>query len=262
MRIQLRGNRKQSARIGARHRYCQVGAAMVGAAVVGGVASNSAASKGAKASAAAQDKALAANAYQGEIATDQYETYKSTYLPLEKQMVADATSYDSQANQDKAAASAQANVNSQIAGAKEALQRTPGMDPSSAAAQAANTTLGLKGAALGAAEQNKARENVTNMAYARKQDAVALGKGLVSNAASGLASATAGANAIAAQSAAQANSAASGVGSMVSGIANGLSKVNWGSTGASSGSTAFDNYNKGVSQDTGLSSEELAGAFG
>lgn len=262
MHIVLRGNRKQTARSGLAHRYCSVVAGMVGAAVVGGVASNAAASKGAKAAQAAQDKALEANAYQGEIATDEYEDYKANVRPLEHQLMEDAKNYDSQENYDRAASTAQANVSTQMSMAKDRLQRTPGLDPSSAAAQTANTDLALKGAALGASEANKARDNVKNMAYARKQDAVALGKGMVSNAASGLASATAGANAIAAQASAQANQSAAGAGALTSGIVKGLSNMNWGSgSGASSGSAAFDNFNKDVSAQTGLSSAELAGAF-
>jgi len=262
MRIESRENRKRAARSGIAHRYCSVIAGTIGAAVVGGVASNAAASKGAKAAAAAQAAANEANAYQGEIAKDQYEDYKANVRPLEHQLMEDAKNYDSQANYDKAAGAAQAAVSTQMGLAADRLTRTPGLDPSSAASQTANTDLALKGAALGASEQNKARDTVTNMAYARKQDAVALGKGMVSNAASGLASATAGANAIAAQASAQAGQAASGVGSMASGIVKGLSGMNWGGSGASSGSTAFDNFNKGVSQETGLSGAELAGAFG
>jgi hypothetical protein len=248
MRSTLKAERKQLARVEGHWRYCGVAAATIGAAVVGGVASHSAASKSAKASQAALD----ANAYQGEIATDQYEHYKGTYRPLEDQLVKDAQDYDSQANYDKAAGDAQATVTTQLGLAKDRLARTPGLDPSSAAAMSANADLELKGAAMGAAEQNKARENVKNMAYARKQDAVALGKGLVSNASSGLASATAGANAIAGAQAQQAGATAQGAGAMVSGVVNAFSKS--GGFGLGSGSstqlatppTAPANYDWGV----------------
>lgn len=233
------------------------------AAAVGGALIGAHGAKGAAAdAAAAQDRANEANAYQGEIAKDQYEEFKTTYRPLERQMVADATNYDTEENRNKAAAGAQATVTSQLGLARERLQRTPGLDPSSAAAAAANTDMDLKGAAVGASEQNKARENITNQAYARKQDAVALGKGMVSNAAAGLASATAGAQASANAAAASAGQTASGLGALVNGVTSGLSKVNWGGSGASSGSAAFDSYNAGTSAATGLSSAELAGAFG
>lgn len=204
-----------------------IATAVVGSAVIGGVV----ASKGQKAAADAANRATEANAYQGEIAKDQYEDYKSTYRDLEHSIAADAKNYDTPEAYDKAAGAAQATVNSQIGMARDRLQRTPGMDPSSAAAQTASTDLALKGAALGASAQNSARENVKNMAYARKQDAVALGKGLVSNASSGLASAAAGADAIARTQASQASATAQGAGAMVSGVANALTKVNWGAGG-------------------------------
>lgn len=231
--------------------------AIIGSAVIGGVAAN----KASKAAAAAADRATEANAYQGEIAKEQWADYKSTYQPLEHQMADEAKNADSDEAYNKAAGAAQATVSTQMDLARERLRRTPGFDPSSAAAQAANSDLVLKGAAIGAAAQNTARENVKNMAYAKKQDAIALGKGLVSNAASGVAAASAGANSIAANQAAQAGATAQGAGAMVGGVINGLSKVNWG-TNTSSGSAAFDNYNKGVSQATGLTPAELAGAFG
>lgn len=234
-----------------------IATAVVGSAIIGGVV----ASKGQKSAAEAADRATEANAYQGEIAKDQYEDYKGTYRPLEHQLVEDAKNYDTPEAYDKAAGAAQATVSSQLGMARDRLQRTPGLDPSSAAATAANADLALKGAALGASAQNTARENVKNMAYARKQDAVALGKGLVSNASSGLAGATAGADAIARTQAAQAGATAQGAGALVSGVTNALTKVNWGVNPASSGSATFDNYNKATSAATGLSPAELSGAF-
>lgn len=233
--------------------HCAVASIIgVGAAVAGGIASNSAASKAADASDRASQAAVDANAYQGDIAKSQYAEYQKTYQPLEEQMVADANGYDSQANLDKAAGAAQATVSSQIGMARDRLQRTPGLDPSSAAATAANADLALKGAALGASSANTARDNVTNMAYARKQDAVALGKGLVSNAASGLASASAGANAIAQQQGLAASSTAAGVGAAVSGIGGALSKVNWGtgSGGAGVGNISSNYSVPEVSRDS------------
>lgn len=206
--------------------HCMVAAAMVGSAVVGGVASSSAASKASKAGKAAVD----ANAYQGEIATDQWNSYKETYQPLEKELVNDAKQYDSQAEYDKAASKAQATVSTQLGLAKERLARTPGLDPSSAAAQTANTNLELKGAAVAANAQNQARDAVTDKAYARKLDAVGLGKGLASNATAGLANAAATSQQIASAQMQQASSTASSIGSLTSGVIGGLSKVNWGTT--------------------------------
>ena len=193
-----------------------VAAAVVGSAVVGGIASNSAAKKAAKANQAAID----ANAYQGEIATDQYEEYKKTYQPLERQMVADAQSYDTPEAYDRAAAGAQATTSQQIGLAQERLSRTPGLDPTSAAAQAGQAKLALQGAALGAGNQNAARSEVRDKAWARKMDALGLGKGLVTSASAGLSSAAQTSASLASAANAQASSTASGVGSMVQGLSS------------------------------------------
>jgi len=204
-----------------------IASAVIGSAVVGGIASNRAAKKGAE----AMDRATEANAWQGEIAKDQYEDYKTTYRPLEQDLVAQAKSLDTQEARDKAAAEAQADVSSQIGLAQERLRRTPGLDPSSAASAAAQTNLALKGAAIGATAQNAARTQTADKAYARKFDAVGLGKGLVTNAANGAAQAAATAQGIAGARAAQAGATAQGVGSLVGTGINALSKMNWG-TGA------------------------------
>jgi hypothetical protein len=204
-------------------RYCKVAAAIAGAAVVGGIASNSAANKAASAS----QQATNANAYQGQIATDQYNTYKQIYQPMEGQMVNTAQNFDSQANEDQAAGAAQANVSSEIGQAQANLARTPGLDPSSPAAQAANTDLQIKGAAMGATAQTQARMNIKNEAWGRQMDSLGLGKNLVTNASTGLANAANGAMAVANNQQRLASGTASSMGALTSGFINGLSKVNW-----------------------------------
>lgn len=218
-----------------------VAVAMVGSAVIGGYAANKAAGKAADANQAAID----ANAYQGEIAKDQYADYKETYRPLEHQLVADAANFDTPEAYDKAAGDAQATVSSQLGLARDRLTRTPGLDPSSAAAQAAGVNMELKGAATGASAQNAAREGVKNMAYARKLDAVGLGKGLVSGASTGLASAAAGAASIGRNASAEAGQTAAGVGAMVSGAITGIAK-NFGGSGTGSSTVSS---NPGASAD-------------
>ena len=202
-------------------------AASIGGAVIGGIASNSAADKAAK----AQDRATEANAYQGEIAKEQWGDYKEIYQPLEKQMVADATAFDSPEAYQQAASKAQGTVSNQLGLARERLARTPGLDPSSAAGQAAMTNLELQGAALGATSQNQAREQVADKAYARKLDAIGLGKGLVTGASTGMASAAATAQSQANAQSAQAAQTAAGIGSMVSGVINAAGKADWSKLG-------------------------------
>jgi hypothetical protein len=159
-------------------------AAIIGSAVIGGVASN----KASKRAAAAQQGASDAAAQQAEIARDQWETYKSTYQPLEKELVADAQEFDSPERYREAAGQAAADVSSQFGLARERLTRQPGFDPSSAAAQSGMVGLDLAQAASGATSQNAARRNVRDMAWARKVDALGLGKGLPASASSMLSS--------------------------------------------------------------------------
>jgi len=207
-------------------------AAAVGGAVIGGIATENAAGKAAD----AQDRATAANAYQGEIAKEQWSDYKGIYQPLEKQMVADATAFDGPEAYQQAASKAQATVSNQLGLARERLARAPGLDPSSAAAQAAMTNLELQGAAIGATSQNQAREQVTDRAYARKLDAIGLGKGLVTNASTGMASAAATAQSQANAQSLAAGQTAAGVGSMVGGLINAAGKADWSKLGGSTSS--------------------------
>jgi hypothetical protein len=253
MRTMLRGERRHAAHTGAR-RYCGVAAAVVGslgAAAIGGVASNKAAKKGA----AAMDRATEANAYQGEIAKEQWDEYKKNYAPLEAAFAKDAANAGNPEDLARAAGDAQATVSTQLGQARERLTRTPGFDPSTPAAQAALAGLEMKGAAMGASAQNSARRQAEAMGIARKQDAISLGKGMVSNATRGMAEAAAGANAQAQASMAQANETAAGFGKLASGVMSGLSKVNFGANSGSYGK--FLESNAGVMSSQGLTPDDL-----
>lgn len=221
-------------------------AATLGAAAIGAYASH-------KASSAASDaanRAADANAWQGDIAKEQYDDYKTTYQPLEHQMVAEASDSASPAAYEKAAADAQGTVQSQIGLARDRLARTPGADPSSAAAQAASASLELKGAALGAQAQNQARTQVTNQSWAKKMDALGLGKGLVTGASTGMANAANTAQAIQKSSAAEASQTASGVGSMVSGAITQFGKSDLGGKLADGISSLFKPAPSGAVDNT------------
>lgn len=202
------------------------------ATVVSGAMASRASKKAGQQAADAQKDAIAANAYQGEIATDQYKNYKETYQPLEKSLVESVKGLDSDAAFDTAASEAQAAVGSQLGQAKERLMRTPGFDPSSAAGQAALASMELRGAALGAVEQNKARKAVKDSAFAKKLDVAGMGKGLVSNATAGLASAASTSARIADAAGARATETAAGVGSALGTIAN---KIDWQGVGTQLG---------------------------
>lgn len=192
-----------------------VGAGISAVGVVGGMMAGNKAQKSADKAAAAQ---MAIQQQGQDIANDQYKTYKDTYQPLEKSMVEQAQNFDSAAAYDQAASSAQATTSQQIGLAQERLARQPGLDPTSGAAQAAQTKLALSGAAMGATAQNQARTGIRDQAWARKMDALGLGKGLVTNATNGLAQAGSAAGSIAASKQAQATSTAAGVGSAITGL--------------------------------------------
>jgi hypothetical protein len=193
-------------------------ATMITGAIINGIAGNKAAEK----QAGAMDRATQATAWQGQIAQDQYQTYKDTYLPLEKQMVADAQDFDSPEAMERAAGNAQSTVANELGKARARLSRTPGFDPSSAAAQAAASDMELKGAAMGAGAQNQARDRVRDMGWARKMDALGLGKGLVTNASNGMAAAAASASSLARTASIDAENQARNMGALAGGIFKGI----------------------------------------
>ena len=135
---------------------------------------------------AANNSVADANALQAQISRDQWNRYKEIYEPLERQMVDEAQDYASPENYAKAAGEASATVSQQFSKARDRLTRTPGLDPSSGAYQSSLVGLDLAQAANDATQQNLARKGVTDTAYARKQSALGLGKGLDSTAASGM----------------------------------------------------------------------------
>lgn len=137
---------------------------------------------------AANNSVADANALQAQISRDQWNRYKEIYEPLERQMVDEAQDYASPENYAKAAGEASATVSQRFSKARDRLTRTPGLDPSSGAYQSSLVGLDLAQAANDATQQNLARKNVTDTAYARKQSALGLGKGLDSTAASGMSS--------------------------------------------------------------------------
>lgn len=136
---------------------------------------------------AANASAADSNRLQAEIARDQWERYQTIYAPLEEGMVREAQNYDSPENFARAAGDASATVSSQFSKARDRLTRTPGLDPSTPGAQAGLMGLELSQAAVDATQQNAARQKVKDTAYARKTDALSLGKGLPATASSMLA---------------------------------------------------------------------------
>lgn len=176
---------------------------------------------------AANNSAADANTLQAQIARDQWERYKTVYAPLEERMVKDAQNYDSAENYAKAAGDASATVSQQFGKAKDRLTRTPGLDPSSGAYQAGMVGMDLAQAATDATQQNAARQKVGDTAYARKTDALSLGKGLPAQASSMLATSANNNLGMANAAQSQANAQAGAVGRVVDRVFSSPSTSNW-----------------------------------
>lgn len=176
-----------------------VGWAIAGSAVIGAIASDSASSKQADASDRASqlqkesaDKQAAIAQQQQDIANQQWSRYQTSVVPMEDKFMADAQQTDTPGAYARAAGEAQGTTMDQYGLARARLDRTPGLDKSSAAYTAGLTNLGLSAAAASAGAQNNARKTVRDQAWARKIDALSLGKGMAANASTGLANASSG----------------------------------------------------------------------
>ena len=131
---------------------------------------------------------------QQDIANDQYARYKSDYLPLEQNNLEQAKNYGSIANQEKASADAAAAAKASFGGARDALNKTPGLDPNSQQYLREANRLGISEAAASATGQTTARRAVADRGAAMLTDAAGLGKGIAGTAVSSLNAAGAGAN--------------------------------------------------------------------
>jgi len=188
-----------------------------------------------KAANRANNTAADATALQAQIAAEQWDRYLEVFDPIERQFVQDAQDYASPERFAKAAGDASATVASQYGKARDRLSRTPGLDPSSGAYQASMVGLDLSQAAADATQQNAARNRVDDLSYARMQDAVALGKGLPSSAASQLASSASGSMALARYNQGQADNTAASFGRITDRVMNSPSMSGWLGMAPSSG---------------------------
>lgn len=175
----------------------------------------------------ANDAAANATNLQAQIAREQWNKYKEIYEPLEKQMVDEAQDFANPENYAKAAGEASATVSSQFGKARDRLTRTPGLDPSSAAYQSSLVGLDLAQAANDATAQNVARQGVTDTAYARKQAALGLGKGLDTTASAGLSRSAETSRMLGLASQQQANAEAQGFGKLTSNVFSSPTVSNW-----------------------------------
>lgn len=166
-----------------------------------------------------QNEAARMNA---EIAKEMWGQYQKTYLPMEQQFAKDAGNYATPDRYNQEAADASVSVQQSFDKAQQANERkmqSMGVNPGSAQYQASAQELMMKRAATDASQQNAARRNVENMGWARKQDAISIGKGMPGQASASMAQAGNQYAAIASQNAAQNSADAQGLGNAVGGTA-------------------------------------------
>lgn len=124
---------------------------------------------------------IAAQQQQMAQAADYYKYQTDTFRPLERGLVADAEKFNTASYQETMAQKAAADVAQAFQGAqgismREASRR--GINPNSGAFGAASNANALKLAAATAGAQTGARSQAEQMGYARKLDAVGLGRNL------------------------------------------------------------------------------------
>lgn len=130
------------------------------------------------------DAQLASMEQQTALAADYNNYNKTTYRPLEQQIVKEATEYDTQERRDAAAGTAVADVGMQATLARQSQQRGQqrmGVNPNSGAALSMENAMSLGEASAKAAAGKQARDQVETVGRAMKMDAASLGRGLASN---------------------------------------------------------------------------------
>lgn len=125
-----------------------------------------------------QNEAAKMNA---EIAKEMWDEYKITYQPMERKYATEASNYDTPARREEEAGKASADVNRSFGNARQASERQlagMGVDPNSAKFRSGTQDVEMRRAAADAGAQTAARRNTENMGWARKQDAISVGKGM------------------------------------------------------------------------------------
>lgn len=124
-----------------------------------------------------------------DLATDeaarQISRRKTLYEPLEDSMIADAQAYDTADRRAQAGAEARSDVEQSFAaseqGLKRSLMRSGGGTLGSGRSMAAMADMAIAKAKANAGATTAAVRGVEQQGYARKMDAVGIGKGVVSN---------------------------------------------------------------------------------
>lgn len=199
-----------------------IAASVAGAAVAGSM--NRSANK---AAANANNAAADAASQQAQIAREQYDDWKTDFLPLQRDLTTMARNAGSPAELERNAELASGDVTQAFGRARGDLSArlaSMGVDPSSAKYATQFSRFGLGEAAASAGAQNKARTDTMDKAKAFKMDVYGLGKNLPATASAGLSSAASTNSMIAGNLANNASRNAAGIGSLVQTAMPGIMK--------------------------------------
>ncbi|RZI78851.1 MAG: hypothetical protein EOP38_26850, partial [Rubrivivax sp.] len=134
--------------------------------------------------AAVSDAQLQAMNFATQQAKDLDTRNKTVFQPMEDKLVADAQNYDTTGRRAQAASEARSDVEQGFSSAQDGLNRTlmrMGVTPGGGRSAALMQDAALTKAKSLAGMTNSAVKGVEAQGYARKMDAVALGKGIVGN---------------------------------------------------------------------------------
>lgn len=199
----------------------------IAGAVVGGVISAAANRSTNKAAANASNAAADAASQQAQIAREQYDDWKTDFLPLQRDLTNMAKTAGSREELERNAELASGDVTQAFGRARGELSsrlNSYGVDPSSAKYATQFTRFGLGEAAASAGAQNKARTDTLDKAKAFKMDVYGLGKNLPATASAAFGNAASTNSMIAGNLANQASRNAAGIGSLVQTAIPGLQK--------------------------------------
>lgn len=124
---------------------------------------------------------LEASKFNDEQARETWKRYNDKVVPLENQVFEEAGNAGSEADQARAAGRASADVEAEMAAARQGNAREMarmGINPASARYQNTADTTGIIGSLGSAAAENNAREMARERGIVLRQNATALGKGM------------------------------------------------------------------------------------
>lgn len=178
-----------------------------------------------------QQMAIAGDA--ADLARDDARYQRETFRPMERRLAQEADGFNTDAYRERQASLAGADVQSAFAAAQQQQrmeQARRGVSSTAGVSQALDQDMALKRAAAMAGAANAARDNATQLGWARRMDAASLGRGLASSQATN------------SQVALQAGNSASGVtGSSLAGAAGIASTMGQGFNSAASANQSAGN---------------------